>query len=501
VGCHCVRRGGGDDLEDEGGLNGMITRIIKHELRILRADRTLWTIIPLFAMLIAYGVYNGASWTQFQKTTLEAAKQEENNRFAKAQAEIGMIEQGGQPESPFRDPRLASVAAGRAGTRYATLPPAPLAGLSVGQSDLYPYYFKVTSQSKQNFVANDEIENPGNLLAGRFDLAFVIIYLYPLLILALSYNLISSEREQGTLALKMSMPLRLRTFVIAKAALLAMIALALAGALSVVGFLLSGASVREEGTMARLAMWIAVVAGYGTFWFALAIAINAFGKSSATNAMALAGVWLLFALLAPSLLNAAVTTVYPVPSRVEMVQAMRRASAEASTKGSQLLAKYIEDHPELSASGRADPNDFYTRSIAVQSETERLIQPVMDRFDQQVLGQQTLVKRFRFLSPAIAAQAALNDIAGTGAARYRSFLDQVDRFHQDWRAYFNPRIVQKASLRASDYEQFPRFVFQEEPPGVIVTRALIGFSGIAIPAILIGWLALRSLRRYPLANS
>jgi ABC-2 type transport system permease protein len=478
----------------------MLTRIMKHEWRNLRADRTLWVIVPLFAIIIGYGVYNGLSWARFQRATLDAAKQEERDRFAKAKAEANAIEQGGQPASAFTNPCLPSVAAGRTGPRYATLPPATLAALSVGQSDLYPYYFKVTSQGKQTFTTNDEIENPTNLLAGRFDLAFVIIYLYPLLILALSYNLISAEREQGTLQMMLSQPVALRSFVTGKVGLRAGLLVALAVGFSLLGFLLGGASFGAEGAWWRLALWVGVVAGYGAFWFALAVAVNAFGKSSATNALALAGLWLVFVLLIPSLLNVAVTTAYPVPSRVEMIQATRRASAEATSKGSQLLARYFEDHPELVGGGQVDANDFYIKQIAVQSETEKLIQPVVEHFDRQVIGQQSLVDRFRFSSPAVVTQAALNDIAGTSVARYRHFLSLVDDFHGRWRAHFDPRIVQKATLRPSDYDQFPAFTFREEPAGAVARRVLLGLIGLLIPTLLIGWFGLRSLRRYSVAS-
>ncbi|MDX2032229.1 MAG: DUF3526 domain-containing protein [Blastocatellia bacterium] len=478
----------------------MLTRIMRHEWRSLTADRTLWIIAPLFALLIGYGVYNGSSWVRFQQATLDAAQEEERARFAKARAEVAAIEQGGQPSSAFANPRLPSVAAGRTGPRYALLPPAPLAALSVGQSDLYPYYFKVSSQSKQTFTTNDEIENPTNLLAGRFDLAFVIIYLYPLLILALSYNLLSIEREQGTLQMLMSQPVSLRTFVTGKIGLRAWVVLLLAIGFSLAGFLLGGVRLGADGAWVRLLLWIGIVAGYGAFWFALAIAVNALGKSSATSALALAGLWLVFVLLIPSLLNVAVTTLYPVPSRVEMVQATRRASAEAAAKGSQLMSKYLEDHPKLTAGKQADPNDFVTRSLAIQSETERLIQPVLDHFDQQTLGQQTLVDRFRFLSPAVVTQAALNDIAGTSVTRYRHFLALVDAFHQSWRAHFTPRIVQRTQLTAGDYDGFPAFQFREETSAAVSRRVLIGLLGLLAPALLVGWYGLRALRRFSLAG-
>jgi hypothetical protein len=91
--------------------------------------------------------------------------------------------------------------------------------------------------------------------------------------------------------------------------------------------------------------------------------------------------------------------------------------------------------------------------------------PCIDYFDRQVLGQQTLVDRFRFLSPAVVTQAALNDITGTSEARYRHFLSLVNDFHQRWRAYFNPRIVQKVSLRAANDDAFSAFALREEGTG------------------------------------
>jgi ABC-2 type transport system permease protein len=68
--------------------------------------------------------------------------------------------------------------------KLAAMRPAATGALAIGQSDLYPYYFKISTNSKETFANNDEIENPVHLLAGRFDLAFVIVYLLPLVILA-----------------------------------------------------------------------------------------------------------------------------------------------------------------------------------------------------------------------------------------------------------------------------------------------------------------------------
>jgi ABC-2 type transport system permease protein len=481
---------------------GVIPKIMRHEWRSLNADRTLWVLAGLLALLIGYGVYNGARWVEFRHNAVQEAQVDERDRYRRHQAAIPEIEAGRKEVSSWLDPRFPSVASYSVGTRYAVMPPGPLAALSVGQSDLYPYYFRVSRLGKETFVNNDEIENPTILLAGRFDLAFVIVYLFPLLILAVSYNLLSAEREQGTLAMAMSQPVALRSFVLGKVGLRALVVLLIAAVCSLLGFLVAGISFWEDGALWRLGFWIAIVAAYGAFWFGLALLINAVGKSSATNAMMLFALWLVFVLIVPSIFNLVVTSVYPVPSRVEMIQATRRASAEATARGSELLSRYYEDHPELAPANALDPNEFFNRTLAVQEETDRLRRPVMEHFDRQVAGQQSLVNRFRFISPAIVVQTALNDLAGTDPARYQHFHTLVDGFHQRWRDYFIPRIRQqeKIKLTPADYDNFPTFAFREEASRPVVGRTFAGLLGLIMPAGVVAGVGLFRLRRYEVAG-
>ena len=67
---------------------------------------------------------------------------------------------------------------------HAGMPPAPLAPLSVGVSELLPASATVgVFSTKDELVKGSELDNPVNLLAGRFDPAFLFVYLYPLLVL------------------------------------------------------------------------------------------------------------------------------------------------------------------------------------------------------------------------------------------------------------------------------------------------------------------------------
>jgi ABC-2 type transport system permease protein len=459
----------------------MILTIAKHEWRLLLADRTLLAVSLLMAALVGYSLYNGSSWINFQKATLSQTDAEQQRRVAKLQSDLLAIEQGRMEPKGFQDPRSAAAIGGTSAAPYLAMPPAPLAALSIGQSDLYPYYFKLNLRSKQAILANDEIENPTNLLAGRFDLAFVIVYLFPLLILALGYNLLSSEREQGTLSLALSQPITAIQLVCGKILLRGTVLLSLVSSLTILGALSTGADLSSPSAWLRIALWVVLLSLYSAFWFGLAVLVNAYSGSSATNALTLAGGWLAMVLVLPSLANLIATSLYPVPSRVEMVQAMRSAGKETQAKGSALLAKYMEDHPELSqGASSATQADAASITYAVQLETDKQVQPILDRFDQQVQAQQAFVDQFRFASPAILAQGALNDLAGTSLGRYQHFSRQVDAFFLQWQQYFLPRVFNKQKFTSNEVQNFPRFQFAEESDSDILARVQVALAGLLL---------------------
>ena len=194
------------------------------------------------------------------------------------------------------------------------------------------------------------MESPLNLMVGRFDLAFVVIYLLPLLVLALSFNVLSEEREQGTLALTLSQPVSARGVVAAKLAFRALLAVGMVLGVSLVGLLVTGGF----GAPGRILLWCAAVVAYALFWFVLAAWVNGLRRSSAWNATVLVGAWLVLVVVLPAAINIAAGLLHPLPSRVQMITAQREASNEAVNRRSELLARYLEDHPEMAEGVVAD---------------------------------------------------------------------------------------------------------------------------------------------------
>jgi len=163
---------------------------------------------------------------------------------------------------------------------------------------------------------------------------------------------------------------------------------------------------------------------------------------------------------------------------------------------SKLMARYLEDHPELVSTSQDSMAQYAVRSVAMMDEIERRVQPVLQQFEDQIAKQQTLVDRYRFLSPAILTQSALYDLAGTNAFRYKHFLGLTERFHRQWRDYFNPLILRNAKLGPENIERIPSFEFQEESLSAVLGRVSVSAAGLVALTALAAGIAFRALRRY-----
>jgi ABC-2 type transport system permease protein len=116
------------------------------------------------------------------------------------------------------------------------------------------------------------------------------------------------------------------------------------------------------------------------------------------------------------------------------------------------------------------------------------------RYETALEVQRRIVNRYRFLSPAVVMQEALNDLAGTSFSRHQHFVSQVEQYHREWQGFFIPKIFKRVKLVSEDYDAFPKFVFSEEPFRTIVMRIALGYIGVAAPATVLLYLAWRTLR-------
>jgi ABC-2 type transport system permease protein len=443
----------------------VLAHILRFEWRALVADRTVALVTAIFSAVLLYAALTGAGWAREQAGSLDALRAASARRVAEWRRHVTTA-----PETETASswgPTSPSFIGARQGG-YALLPVTSLAALAVGQSDLYVNYYKVTARTRESFIAGEQVENPLKLMVGHFDLAFVMLFFYPLLILAVTYDLTSGDRENGTLRMLLAQPVRLKTLVIGRLMTRATAVVLPALVIPVVGLWFTGVNI-GPAALGRLGLWTLGVLGYGAFWFALAVAVNALRRPPALNALLLAGAWLVLVVLVPSLINIGVASAYPLPSRVEFVNATRLATDEARVKGSRLLSRFLEDHPTLQTTGQTMEN-FDILQAARDEEVARQLEPVVERYNAQLARQQAAVSLLSYLSPAALTQRVLVEAAGTGPSRYRHFYAQVDGFHERWTRYFQARSFTRARMRPVDFDEMPAFTYAEEAVGAVAAR-------------------------------
>jgi ABC-2 type transport system permease protein len=482
--------------------------VMRQECRLMLAERTLWAVGALFVLLVAYALGNGLLQTASRDRAQAAVAQADSDTRAAQRVLLeGMLAGTAQP-TPFENPADPSRMASSYGGHHAILPTAALGPVALGQSDLFPSQFHVTSQSRVVFMNPSDIESPWHLLSGHFDLAFVIVYLLPLLIFALSYNLLSAERENGTLRLLLSQPLRLRTLLAGKLTVRAAVLLGPAVLLPVAVLLAARhagtTGLGSTGASSGATLWWALLVGaYALFWFALVVAVNAFGASSATNAMVLVIAWVLLVLVAPVLLNLAVTQASPAPSRTELATRQRIVTAEAMKRHADLMST---DYQHVGRGAVLVPRDGKIEiagrllgNYLIEKEVDEAIRPALDRFDAQQARQQVLLGRFSAVSPAAVAYEGMTALAGTGTRRQARFEAQTVAYHEAWKRFFFARIDARDALAPPDFDRIPAFAWQEEPAGLVRGQAAWAVLQLLVPSVLLFGLAAWRLRRFSAA--
>lgn len=471
--------------------------ILRWEWRRALRERALQVALGAYAVLLGLGIAAGILDARARVEAHGRLLAAEEATLADLARTVADIEAGrvAAPES-WLDPRQPGVLGRDAhgGGRPALLPPAAGAFIAVGQSDLLPDELQVTIGPATTFLARAELADPDALSIGRFDAAFVLVYLLPLFLLAVSYDLVAGDRRRGLLALLSAVgasPVRVAA---ARATARGLAFLAITAVQLGLGWVVAAAVLPGSSSPWPAVLALGGAALYLLFWSALAVACNARPRPPAWNATTLAGIWVALVVMVPAIVNLAVKRLHPAPSRAELILETRAMSGEARARGEALLAGFYGDHPEL-AGATVDKDDFAANSVIANEYVEQALAPTLARFDDEAAAQRRLVTRAQMFAPPLALASLSSEAAGSAASRHARFVEQVREYHEVYRDFVVPRIFRKATLAPADFAAVPRFRFRELTSAEIAGAALTGLSQLGLAALVAMLLAAWAWRR------
>lgn len=405
--------------------------IIKYELLRCVRDKSIITLIALLSLFAMLGIYNAWQHSENQLNAIALASNAQQQAIAESAAQLAARQSRSAPISWWQDVHDLRGQAFYLMVNYAAKSPLPESAIAVGQADIYPYLFRMLVNNKQQLAEQYDYQNPLLLKLGQFDLAFVLIYLLPLVLIAINHNVLAYEHHSGQfkiLALQGETGISLSVHQLIARAMCVLLPLVLTVIATLYYF-------NRDIQFNSYLILVGAIVCYALFWMVLILLCVSFARPATFNAAVLMSSWLCLVVIIPAALTSFIEFSHPTPSRIEYIDTLRASTDKVNHDASKALSNYLEDHPELRENEPAKGSYVLTR-VAKIDALERAMKPTDDAFTETLISQQALAQQFRFLTPATLLQTSLNRISGNDLARHQAFMSAVSSHHQTLREFF-----------------------------------------------------------------
>jgi ABC-2 type transport system permease protein len=380
-------------------------------------------------------------------------------------------------------------------------------------------------RSLSGLIPDRPLDPPEAVHRGRFTFSFVLVYLFPLLLAAGLFDLIAGERESGTLALAAAQAVHVPRWLAVKL-------VARAGPIWAAGLLVPLGAVLvatehagESVAWGRLCLWIVTIGAYLAFWTAVALWASGYAQSSAQSAVVVAAAYLLVVVAVPAAADLAAHILAPLRSRAAIADRERqvRFAALAPISGAQrqldaaVRARFPYTVGDEQAQARSQQAVWQTpavlpRGVIVDAYLSRYgdvshpayvmqlrqilhrargeyieaqMAPLIREFDRQRRRQRSIVHVAAWVSPALGAAIALDELAGVSGTRRERYLAQLDAYVRAWYEAIYGLIRRNQAVAPDLLRAQAPFVFVEEPTRAVAARVfpiLLGLLGAAVAA-------------------
>ncbi|GGX18010.1 DUF3526 domain-containing protein [Aquimarina muelleri] len=357
---------------------------------------------------------------------------------------------------------------------FATFYPNSFSSMAIGHRDVYPFYKEISTKDNSLHVFDADISNPEILIAGNFDLSFVIIYLIPLLMIVLCHNIISEEKELGTFILLKSQSNHFRKIIFYKLFFRTLIVLTLTYILNIVAAYISPTN--TPISILNLLYWLLIVTCYLFFWFAICYLLISFQKNSIVTSLYMIGSWLLLSIILPSLFNFYIDISYPKRIKADMASEKRKIEESVwDLEPKVLLQKFYNHHPEYNTQNSNDTIKYSSKHfVAYYDALEKQLAPIAKVHKDRENERKKLMSKFSEFIPTLKMQKTLNQIGNTDFNSYIYFEESTLSFQKKWKKFIYDFIFKDENLQVSDYLTMPEYP---------ENRSQIQYKGIVINAV------------------
>jgi ABC-2 type transport system permease protein len=320
--------------------------------------------------------------------------------------------------------------------------PLPITALAIGQRDVNSSIQAVTIRGLEAQKYDTDLHNPFNLMMGNLDLSFVILYIFPLLIIVLSFNLLSEEKENGTWCLVDVQTQSSLQFLLQKLLVIALFSLGVLLSLFVASTIILAIPIDQA-----LLQFVGISVLYLLFWLSICFFIVSLNKTSGANAIALLSIWLFLTILLPAAVNNYISTRYPVPEALSTMLKQRDGyhrkwdlPKEATMQ--QFYAAYPQ-YKDLKWQAQGFDWLWY---YAMQHAGDLDATDDRKALVHKLQARNAISNTIAWFIPSVNLQLQHNELSQSSLSNYVNFLESTTHFHENVRLYFYPKIFAAAPV-------------------------------------------------------
>ncbi|WP_223609301.1 ABC transporter permease [Chryseobacterium sp. OSA05B] len=413
--------------------------LLLYEWKHIARQPAVWMLFFFFFVIGGYAIYSGNVLTQKKLTAIDEAGKESMKDYRntlQAFTDTVSVEKKQQAENAgnpyvidYRYPRIAYDQ------------PYPLTGLASGIKDITPVTEKVNYYT--DYAAVDrEMTNPSILFEGRLDLLYVNLYLIPLLIIVLVYNVISSEKEKGISNLLIVQGGTLKRVLLGKLLTRLIVVFLAASMVNVLGMLLSPSGFPS---FKDAFLWLFLLFSYCVLWISLCFVIITLDGNSVFNLFTCIAFWVFLMFLLPLAINKTAQMKHPSDLKLlDLEEKDRQISDEVwAMKPKMVVDSFYKNFPRYapaySPSDTIDnQNDaFFAGYYYIKQNRMKAVIDSLWEGDNK--ANQTAYRLIR-CNPVQSTEHLFTLLARTSRVDYLGYKQDVKDFRHVWQTFFYDRV-------------------------------------------------------------
>ena len=305
----------------------------------------------------------------------------------------------------------------------------------------------------QGQVYAQEIITPSQYKAGRLDLGFVLIYLFPLLLGILTVTSLSEERQANRWRMFCALARTGANFIWHRLILCTALVSALAFAVitSAVIWLVFDFDI-------NYLYLVIMTLVYLVFWAFVAALIITLGKNSVFNSLCFVAVWLLLNVLFPAGIQLYLDNSHQEHPALKATLTQRMVMNQGWDNDPTLaFSEFIKEYPQYKDFKLPDKKGSWPWYYAQQHISDLAVEKDWQQYQAQNQQQLSLLNKLSWLSPALLLQLEFNNLAGSSAQAHFDYIQQVANYHQAIREHLYSHMYQKNVMEPESLLNFPRF--------------------------------------------